>query len=341
LGVGLGGAGCDRSTIPPLDLGCAGDLDCRPDYTCLDRQCVPRLEGPTPPGDAAPALPDAAPARPDGATDVGTADARVADAPAAPPADAPVDAPAVVADAARDQAAAGPDAAPDGAPAPPPDAACHGPIACAVPATGGDCDPVCQTGCGCGARCTYGVAQTTPSCQAATAPFLDTGAACDPRGDRCAPGALCLDESRLACGSHCYRLCRADADCGPRARCTVLLQLASGAAPLRACSPEAVDCDPTGAAACPRADRSAAFGCYVLSVAHPDLTTCDCAGVLGPGQECSFEHECRPGYECVRVGGVATCRALCKLPGGACPGGGTCGPLMGGGVASQKFGYCR
>jgi hypothetical protein len=168
------------------------------------------------------------------------------------------------------------------------------------------------------------------------------GGACSPDFDDCTAGAVCLGEAAPACGNHCYRFCRTSADCPGGALCDLDV-VVNNKTVAKACSSAPEKCDPTGEARCTSAGRpSPLFGCYVLSAQDPDSATCDCAGVKAAAAACMFEHECKPGLECIRVGTAGgTCRQVCHLgAAGSCPMGMTCAPLGTAGAPSTVFGYC-
>ena len=159
---------------------------------------------------------------------------------------------------------------------------------------------------------------------------------------------MCLPEFTENCGSHCYRFCREDADCGANSRCVGEVSDETGKALYRTCSPRGGNCNPTGTN--PRcgdnapADRTfPAFACYIVSPDNADETVCECAGTIAEGQRCERTYECAPGNECIPIGQDVKCRRLCTpplstLPMVACPTGQLCIAFPRGG---GKVGYCR
>jgi hypothetical protein len=224
----------------------------------------------------------------------------------------------------------------------------YGPFpGCSSPPRDKGCDPVCQSGCACNQRCKLEGGNNV--CRAQDPPFLQQYDACEPKDDRCRPGTICLQESEdhPACGSHCYRHCRADSDC-PNAKCTIDVQFGSAATASKVCSPPMDACSPFGAARCSAAANRPypTFGCYVMSSSYPDIPICDCAGTTPIGMTCMFEHECEPGGECVLLGMARLCRRVCKVGApaatpvalGGCPlMMPTCTAFPGG----SQFGYCH
>jgi hypothetical protein len=178
------------------------------------------------------------------------------------------------------------------------------------PAAGTACDPVCQTGCGCGLRCS--VSSSGLGC----APPAGAGAlgdVCDPTMDRCSPGLFCLKE---ACGTNlgrCHRFCRDASACGPSGVCGTPVRLADGTTTdQRACNLSSdVTCDPFatgGASGCP----DVALNCYVTG---PSQTICDCPSGQNrqAGQTCVDANDCQTGLRCLQLGGSpAMCYRLCR-----------------------------
>jgi hypothetical protein len=272
-------------------------------------------------------------------------------APDAPSPDVLADAP-VPADLSPDLAA---DAPPDLALTPdllPPDAqTCavppdtFGPFSGCAPGGAQACDPVCQARCGCGERCTLEGGAAV--CRNQAGPFQALGQTCDPKADVCRPGTICLQESldHPACGAHCYRHCRADADCAGGAKCAIEVQFGVSTTTSRVCTAPAEGCDPYGAARCLNVGQRPypTFGCYLMSSDQTNLTICDCAGTVAIGMACTYQHQCVPGAECVLDGNARLCRKVCSVelvvgPNPApCALNQVCTPFPG----STKYGYCH
>lgn len=173
------------------------------------------------------------------------------------------------------------------------------------------CDPVCQTGCGCGLRCTV-----TPSGNTCVPPAgsKSVGQICQLGADDCAPGLACLQE---ACGhdlGRCYRFCREGSMCAGSKACTRAVTLPDGSATgQRVCDVDDQDCDPYATNACP----DPALHCYVRGGSS---TSCDCpSGVEGKeGAPCSAINDCLAGLACLQVAGrPSQCLRLCRS-GGDC-----------------------
>jgi hypothetical protein len=192
---------------------------------------------------------------------------------------------------------------------------------CVAPASSvaGACDPVCQTGCGCGQQCL--ALAPKPMCVEMKATPKAVHETCD-TSNLCTRGSLCVPDrdDNPACGSHCFRLCYKHEDCGAGSRCLDVVGIGQTLT-YHLCSSEIETCNPIGAAACGRKDTrpSPPFACYVLSMEEPDLTVCECAGTIDEGKHCENMHDCKPGLECVIRGPESVCRQLCTPDGSNLP----------------------
>jgi hypothetical protein len=230
---------------------------------------------------------------------------------------------------------------------PPDAAACFAGLSCSAGAPPGQaCDPVCQIGCGCQQKCV--VANGPPMCVPLPEKPEDIYATCQLGMDSCRAGSLCTGESNPMCGSHCYRACRSDQDCGGVARCSETFVNLAGTVLSKVCGQKIDGCNPTGLTpecsnAGPGSRPFPLFGCYILEPGRDDATGCDCAGTIEGGQLCEGRHSCKPGLECLEgPGGERRCRRLCTLAGsglGAVPCAlptQTCRPIG----TSERFGAC-
>jgi hypothetical protein len=241
-----------------------------------------------------------------------------------------------------------PGATPPDMAAPGPDSNCVSGVTCSsAPPPGQICDPVCQTGCGCREKCA--APGVPPLCTAIPPKPADLYDECTgtTTGDDCRPGAVCASEATEVCGTHCYRACRSDDDCGPAARCKDDYYSKVGNIFLtKICSPRLEACNPVGAS--PECSNPVArkrpfptFACYLFDAGKEDAAVCECAGSLELGQLCTGRHSCKPGLECLTgPGGDQRCRRLCLLSSGPGPGVecgvGTCRALG----TSTRFGAC-
>jgi hypothetical protein len=178
---------------------------------------------------------------------------------------------------------------------------------CAPPASSSGCDPACQTGCGCGLRCsltTSGTACATPVGSKGVGQLCQVGVG----ADDCAPGFVCLRE---ACGSdlgRCYRFCRDSSMCPASNACARVVTLPNGASSgQRVCDMTDQGCDLYAAAPCP----DPALRCYVTGLTH---TACDCPNAdKAEGEACSQYTDCQKGLACLKVGSSPSqCLRLCR-----------------------------
>lgn len=162
--------------------------------------------------------------------------------------------------------------------------------------SGGDCDPVYQTGCAATDNCTYVAAETTPRCYP-KGPVAPTGA-CSAE-NRCELG-LCLAINRTA--DLCYQFCYDDVDCGEDGRC-----LALSGAPYKVCRIPGIyeTCDLVEQGCTD--DETAQRSCY--AVLGEDTPICLPTGTVEAGAACASAGACREGYACVN----SACRAVCDL----------------------------
>jgi len=206
---------------------------------------------------------------------------------------------------------------------------CANPVAplCTPAQASGNCDPVCQTGCGCGQRCV--VAAGGPKCVATTG-ALTAGMVCKPEADACAPGLVCLQE---ACGNdlgRCYRFCDTSnpSMCAGTGVCGTPVLLPDRTDSGQYVCDLAVSCDPYAGTGC----ADPALQCFVLG---PTQQTCDCpSGANGQvGATCTTT-DCAPGLACLGIGAgaAARCVKLCQSA-AECPGS-TCDSF------AATFGYC-
>jgi hypothetical protein len=167
------------------------------------------------------------------------------------------------------------------------------------------CDPVCQTGCGCGQRCNLTTSgfSCAPSVGNKTA-----GTMCQPGSDECGLGLVCLKES---CGTElgrCYRYCREAAMCGAGV-CGTPINLPSGEdSGQRVCSLGDETCDAFARSGC----SDPALNCYMTGPGH---TTCDCPSGRDRalGESCGVYNDCALGLVCLSAGGAAaTCHKVCR-----------------------------
>jgi hypothetical protein len=171
----------------------------------------------------------------------------------------------------------------------------------------GACDPVCQTGCGCGQRCNL-----TPSgfsC-AASSGSKELGAICQPGSDECALGLVCLAESCGTSLGRCYRYCRDPAPICGGTVCGTPIKLPNGDdSTQKVCNPGDVPCNAFTRTGCP----DPALNCYMTG---PGRTVCDCSSGKDRalGESCGGYNDCALGLVCLAVGGASmpTCHKVCQ-----------------------------
>lgn len=213
------------------------------------------------------------------------------------------------------------------------------------PATARACDPVAQTGCGEGKKCSIdggGAGLFQPACKNTPSPAAAHGDACSrpggiPGEDTCATGLFCTPWG-LASGDPtprwCRELCVSDADCPSGDRCHAFLGANPGDG---VCVP---GCDPFATEQCPAnahcigeraaTDRTAAFGCTPI-------------GTSAEGETCSSRAaNCAAGLMCATStsDGVERCRKLCDTT-HTCEGDKTCVTLPNPPSASPSLGTCQ
>jgi len=175
------------------------------------------------------------------------------------------------------------------------------------------CDPVRQTGCATGQRCT--ISRTgAPTCTTSvgTTPI---GFPCVIDGD-CGRRAFC---ATIGGSQVCRNLCRTDTDCSG-GRCAIPID---GTTTFRVCTRT---CDPVSGSGCMAGD-----GCVLFDTGtSAEVTDCLPEGLSTRGTSCSGPDGCRAVLSCV----ASTCREVCTA-GGACSSG-TCSRVTG----WTRYGAC-
>lgn len=180
------------------------------------------------------------------------------------------------------------------------------------------CTPASANACGTNATC--GVSCKTngdPASQCVAAGAKQPGELCSP--GECAPGSQCFSDT---CGVRvCRRFCDMDIDCPTGGSCFTEIICADPPRPtgVRICSQP---CDPLGEA---KVGCATGLRCFV----YPgEVTDCDCVAperTKGDGAPCTDSSSCLPGLACITMGGVSSCRPLCRLNApGTCAQGRTC-----------------
>lgn len=197
------------------------------------------------------------------------------------------------------------------------------------------CDPVCQTKCCPGQKCTAVNGGTAPGgaadlgCRTLQAPPRLLGETCDPsdagtpeRSDNCAAGLICIDGNN---GASCFKLCRGDTDCAAGTRCEERpIETAAGSHVASVCGLPPTPCDPTlnPLSGCPSPRV-----CYLVTSdrANGDTTICEITSGEKRNLSCRYSRECLTGYTCAASGpGAGYCRPACARMLPLCPAGTTC-----------------
>lgn len=190
------------------------------------------------------------------------------------------------------------------------------PIVDAAPPDHGDtglsCDPVAETGCGAGERCSVGTG--APACVASTGTLR--------LGDACTDDAQC--EGRLSCqGGRCVRVCLLGDTtfCGADLACSV--DSVHGQVSLAAAEGVGLctqTCDLLTDSGCTNGGS-----CALGTAAGGDFTWCRDVHAAGAGQSCSRQFDCAAGLYCHAD---ALCHHFCDPMNATttCPTG-TCTPI--------------
>jgi hypothetical protein len=196
--------------------------------------------------------------------------------------------------------------------------------ACAVAApAGGECNPVTQTCCEEGERCTLvGTETTTEGCVTYGGSGVD-GDRCLGGDADCSPGTICIvtAHATAVCASFC-------ADVGDCPTPTDWVCIALEWAPYSLCTPDEEWCDPVTNTGCPDGT-----GCYVFQ----NHTSCETEGLHTAGERCDQDFEgCVGGTTCVQNTDTTwTCRAFCEHDDAQCESPEICALLD-----DEDFGAC-
>jgi hypothetical protein len=202
------------------------------------------------------------------------------------------------------------------------------------------CDPVAQTGCGPGEKCSLD--STGNVCLSdGTKP---NGAACGPATDDCIHGTLCVGP--VAMTLNCRQFCQSDNNCtqspppsgatpeaNNKAHCVLSLTGSTDKVCSFACNPVAA----AGASGCATGFACQTFG----SMTIPEFTDCGIPGLGTDGASCltNGNGDCAAGFVCVSVGATAHCRKACRAnTAGDCTGLGGYACLLA--TGATMFGFC-
>jgi hypothetical protein len=193
------------------------------------------------------------------------------------------------------------------------------------------CDPVSQSGCLVGQKCTLGLAQLICVADGTQA----AGTACSTLVDDCLAGSWCQPESSTV--HACRQFCRVDGDCtqpavGPTMNVAHCLVDVPATTTVKTCT---IACDPVAATGCP-SGLTCRYG-QAPGVGVNEFTDCALIGSGGNGAACAASQDCAPGYVC--LASQSLCRRVCHAgsPTDCNSVGGSC---MAAAVPSPMFGVC-
>lgn len=197
------------------------------------------------------------------------------------------------------------------------------------------CDPVAQTGCPAGDKCSI-----PPVCIPAGS--IGDGQLCATTGfDDCASPDLCVGDGTAHL---CRQACNVGSDCHQPAvsvgatpepnnlgRCLISIGGTTSKVCTFACNPVAA----AGASGCPTG-----YAClYFQTTPVPEATDCEPEGSAGESADCTTT-ACGVGLVCVSTGTTQRCRQVCRSGNNAdcAVAGDTC--VMPSGVTAPMFGFC-
>jgi len=187
------------------------------------------------------------------------------------------------------------------------------PSTAARPGSTASAIPCARPGCKCDERCM--LEKTGPACRTQAAPFAAQYERCEPTADTCRLASSAFEElvNRPDCARSLLPPVPHRRSMSDGSQCTDDVTLgATWWARAAASRPE--NCNPYNRAPCavPAARPLPAFACYTVP-RTPDLTACQCAGVILTGMACANYFDCEPGSECVAIGAVKICRKVCLV----------------------------
>jgi hypothetical protein len=202
---------------------------------------------------------------------------------------------------------------------------------CSVaPASGQECNPVCQ-GCACG-RCN--VVNGMAACNQA-AGSKGVNDICSLTMDDCKAGLYCQPECDTPGFGRCYQFCSTAGDCPQGTNCSTAARdhTTSQQTTFKVCDLEPQSCDPIAQTGCPSSSTSGdVLGCYY---SYFGKSYCDCKGTISVGTKCLTNNSCVPGETCLQVGGTSQCVRLCPISGTTCASPASCTS-----IGDPTYGYC-
>jgi hypothetical protein len=181
------------------------------------------------------------------------------------------------------------------------------------------CDPVAQSNCPSGHKCTVSGSGTVCVPNGTVA----TGAICTPSPDNCVPGDYCYSDGQNV--RWCEHFCKIDSDCrgggaGPLSSSNVAwCAFAVGSS--RGCTTPCNPVPAAGASGCVSGSKCDAYN-YTGSGgaggsgggSTSEVTDCEVIGAGGDGVTCTYDTDCLAGYGCFsHGGGASSCRPYCRM----------------------------
>lgn len=188
----------------------------------------------------------------------------------------------------------------------------------------GNCDPIANSGCPTGGKCTMLQNGQTLSVGCGSKGTKAAGDACTPvvttvgqTGDDCGNGLACFSVQGDASAT-CHQICSpsgAGTACPTSFACGLYVP---GLTTVAFCQ---ASCQPLEQSGCATTGQA----CYLADTG----AMCLPAGTKNPGDTCVQANDCRSGSTCLTSGSSGTCFSFCSTTGGApaCTGGTTCNPL--------------
>jgi hypothetical protein len=185
-----------------------------------------------------------------------------------------------------------------------------------------NCNPVTQTGCPNGDKCTLN-GSTPPGLTCDPNGTVGNGGLCSGNPDNCAGPGLCVGGSTGP--TSCRDFCNSDADCtqppvnsgstsepNNKAYCLIGITSNGQSTPYKVCT---YACNPVthaGASGCPSGMECAYFWGITSPENVTEATDCEAAGTVGDGGDCTSA-TCKPGFTCVtNAANQNLCRQVCR-----------------------------